>query len=219
MRTLRLAITFASTATLFGLSLPSAWGQSGPDAPAALIPGSCKRLDFNLAGQELPDQIDLVARVSEAGAALSAESVVPIVNQEFRKAVLASALSCKFMPALAAGIPTVGMSRFIYLIRQSEGQKPGASPAIANVKECAPKPEDYPLEARRKEQTGTTQVRFTTDPKGRLTAFGVSKSSGHLLLDFTALVKLAGCTFTPGRSADGTPIGGSFTVEYVWTLQ
>ena len=75
----------------------------------------------------------------------------------------------------------------------------------------------------RAEATGTTVIRFTVDATGKLASADVVKSAGptreHRLLDRVAVTKLSECRFTPGRDAEGRPIGGSFNVEYVWKLQ
>ncbi len=97
-----------------------------------------------------------------------------------------------------------------------------AKPAIANAKECAPTGEDYPPAAQRAEATGTTRVRFTVGPDGRVTGSEVVKSAGptreHRLLDRVAQTKLSECKFKPGTDENGKPTGGSFDVEYVWKL-
>lgn len=98
-----------------------------------------------------------------------------------------------------------------------------AKPAIANVRACAPTGDDYPAAARRAEATGTTRVRFTVGPDGKLASAEVVKSAGptreHKMLDRIALAKLGECTFTPGIDDHGKPTGGSFDVEYVWRLE
>jgi protein TonB len=98
-----------------------------------------------------------------------------------------------------------------------------ARPAIANVKACAPKDEDYPPAAARAEATGTTKVRFAIDGTGALVKAEVVKSAGssreHKMLDRTAVEKLSQCKFTPGMDENGRPVGGTFDVDYVWKLQ
>jgi len=97
-----------------------------------------------------------------------------------------------------------------------------AKPAIANAGACAPKGEDYPPAAQRAEATGTTVVRFTIGPEGRLTDSAIVRSAGstreHKMLDRVALAKLKECRFTAGADENGRPVGASFDVEYVWKL-
>ncbi len=96
-------------------------------------------------------------------------------------------------------------------------------PAIANVHECAPSGDDYPSAAKRAEATGSTKIRFTVGPDGKLSDAAVVQSAGpsreHKLLDRMALSKLRECQFTAGRDQNGRPVGGSFDVEYIWKLE
>jgi protein TonB len=97
-----------------------------------------------------------------------------------------------------------------------------ARPAIANAGACAPKAEDYPAAAVRAEATGTTKIRFTIGPDGRVTGNEVVRSAGasreHKMLDRLAQAKLGECQFKPGTDENGRPVGASFDVEYVWKL-
>jgi protein TonB len=102
-------------------------------------------------------------------------------------------------------------------------RKVAAKPAIANVQACAPKNEDYPPAALRAEATGTTTIRFTVDASGKLASAEVVRSAGpsreHRALDRIALSKLSECTFTAGTDENGKPVGGDFTVNYVWKIE
>lgn len=97
-----------------------------------------------------------------------------------------------------------------------------AKPAVANAAQCAPKGEDYPPAAQRAEATGTTRVRFTVGPDGRLLSSEVARSAGptreHKMLDRVAVAKLSECRFTAGVDESGKPVGGVFEVDYVWKL-
>jgi protein TonB len=98
-----------------------------------------------------------------------------------------------------------------------------ARPAIGNVQACAPRNDDYPAAALRAEATGTTKIRFTVGPDGKMTNAELVKSAGpsreHKMLDRVALTKLSECTFRPGNDENGKPVGGSFDVEYVWKIE
>ncbi len=101
--------------------------------------------------------------------------------------------------------------------------KAAARPVIANAAECAPTADDYPAAAKRAEATGTTRVRFTVGPDGRLAgAPEIVKSSGssreHKMLDRLAASKLGECKFKAGVDENGKPMGASFDVDYVWKL-
>ncbi len=97
-----------------------------------------------------------------------------------------------------------------------------ARPAVANAKDCAPGPEDYPAAAIKEEATGTTVIRFSIDATGKLASANVVKSAGasraHKALDRVALQKLSECKFRPGNDENGRPIGATVDVEYVWKL-
>jgi len=98
-----------------------------------------------------------------------------------------------------------------------------AKPAIANVSQCAPTADDYPAAAKRSEATGTTRIRFTVGPDGRLAGTPeIVRSAGssreHKMMDRVAAAKLSECKFTAGVDENGKPVGASFDVEYVWKL-
>lgn len=194
--------------------------QAPVDAPAIAVPGSCKRVGFNLGLLESPVRIDLAVQVSESGRPLSAVPISPVARADLLAAVVASALSCEYRPAQAAGKPAPGVARSFFSFDKAQAAEPLVrKPAITDPRECAPKADDYPRASLQLDETGTTRIGFTVDPRGRLTAFGVTKSSGHLRLDFTALAKLASCRFTPGALPDGTPTSASFEVDYVWRIE
>lgn len=203
-------------AVLVALQAPSAHAQ---DLPPALRFGSCERLKFDVTGVSVPEAVEVLVQIDAAGLPVSAKNLSPASHGDLDDAVIALAMSCKYGGAVVQGKNAAGQVRFFLPIRQAPAQRPGALPAIGDVKDCAPTTKDYPAAAARNNQEGTTRVSFTVDEKGQLQAFGVTRSSGHLLLDYTALIKLAGCKFVPGKAPDGTPIGGTFTVEYVWKLQ
>jgi periplasmic protein TonB len=98
-----------------------------------------------------------------------------------------------------------------------------AQPTFANVSECKPTADDYPAAARRNETTGTTTIRFTVGPDGKLAGPPeVVKSAGptreHKQLDRVAASKLGECTFRAGTDETGKRVGATFTVDYVWKL-
>jgi len=97
---------------------------------------------------------------------------------------------------------------------------PQPVPAQLDVSRCE-KP-DYPAEARRAEASGTTTIRFHVDGAGQVVSADLLKASGasriHRLLDQAAIAALSRCAFKPGRDAQGKPVGGYATVDYVWKL-
>lgn len=198
----------------------AAAAQTPEDAPAVAVPGSCQRVDFNRALLESPVRIDLAVQVSESGRPLSAVPMAPVERADLLAAVVASAMSCEYRPALAAGKPAPGAARSLFSFERAQAAEPLIrKPRVTDVRECAPTAKDYPVASLLGNETGTTRIGFTVDPNGRLTAFGVARSSGHLRLDFVALAKLATCRFTPGALPDGTPTSASFEVDYVWKIE
>lgn len=98
-----------------------------------------------------------------------------------------------------------------------------AKPAITNVGACAPRGEDYPPAAQRAEATGTSVIRFSIGPDGKLAGPPqVVRSAGatreHKSLDRLAASKLSECKFAPGTDENGKPVGATVDVEYVWKL-
>lgn len=95
-----------------------------------------------------------------------------------------------------------------------------ARPAIGNVNACKPQ---YTAAAARAEATGVTKVRFTVDANGRMTNAEIVRKSGssreHRELDRAAVEALSRCQFQAGRDVNGSPVGGTFDVEYVWNLE
>jgi TonB family protein len=76
---------------------------------------------------------------------------------------------------------------------------------------------EYPIEAVRHEWTGIVRLRFHVSSTGEVTGADILRSTGHPLLDETALQALRRCRFTPA-TVDGAPVESSATVEYVWKL-
>lgn len=91
--------------------------------------------------------------------------------------------------------------------------------SIVNASSCMPTAADYPKASIANDESGTTRVSFTVGTDSRLKAFGVVRSSGSLRLDFTALLKLAGCTFVAATDAEGRPRESTFELEYIWRLE
>ena len=89
-------------------------------------------------------------------------------------------------------------------------------PWIIDMANC-PMPE-YPKEAQRNEETGTTDLEMLVRTDGTVAASLVKKSSGHPLLDEAALATLSGCRYTlKGKAVPKEDIWQM--VRYVWTLE
>jgi TonB family protein len=197
-----------------------ATAQYSATVSATAIQNTCKKLEFNIAALASATAVDLLIRVDERGNAISSSPLSAVADAALLVAVSAAAESCKYAPALVDGKPTAGTARVFYQFERARAAPPfGRRPAIVDVKGCAPTSDDYPKGSLERNESGTTRINFTVDPKGYLTAFGVARSSGYLPLDFTALVKLAGCRFQPGTAPDGTPTSASFEIDYIWKIQ
>jgi TonB family protein len=214
------SIRRASLGALLVTPLVPASAQEPIDAPAAVIQGTCRSIDFNRASISAPIRVDVAVKVDESGNPTSVAPVADVPNLPLLNAVLAAVKTCKFQPAMHQGKPTPGTARMVHQFAAAPTAAPLARRAsISDVRSCAPTADDYPEASRRLNETGTTRVSFTVSPGGRLTAFGVVRSSGHLRLDFAALIKLAGCRFQSATLEDGTPTSATLEVEYVWKLE
>ena len=189
------------------------------DAPAAVVTGTCKDPDFDRRTISSPVQFDLLIRVDDVGEVVSVHALNDVGNSSLLSAVVTAAKSCKYFPAISNGKPTSGNIRLLFPVLPPPQVPRADSLTVESLHACAPTGRDYPSESRRNREEGTTSVTFTVDKTGKVTAFGVTKSSGFLRLDFVTLAKLALCKFKPGTAADGTPVGGSFTVDYNWKLE
>jgi protein TonB len=75
----------------------------------------------------------------------------------------------------------------------------------------------YPESARRRGQEGTAYVRLSVDAEGEVTAASISKSSGHPLLDASALKAASRWKFAPARTG-GQPVGTEVIVPIRFKL-
>jgi periplasmic protein TonB len=89
-------------------------------------------------------------------------------------------------------------------------------PVIDAARDC-PLPE-YPAASRRQGETGTVQIRFFVDERGRAVRSEVIKSSGFRRLDEAAQAALGQCAFKAG-TVDGRAVQSQADIAYVWTLR
>lgn len=89
------------------------------------------------------------------------------------------------------------------------------TPARAKFDSCA-KPQ-YPLADVQANHTGTVSMSFLVSTSGQVRDSRIDKSSGFTTLDEAARTAIAQCAFIPA-SANGSPVEGWATVQYVWTL-
>ena len=78
---------------------------------------------------------------------------------------------------------------------------------------------DYPNRALREEKEGTTRVRVTVGPDGRVTSCDVTGSSGSDELDSTtcSLITRRG-RFNPATDGEGQPTSGSWSTAVRWQI-
>lgn len=189
-----------------------------PTKSASIVRGSCPSIPATPVA--IKDGTQFVARYKVLSDGNLGNLALEISTgiEDFDKALLEALGRCKYSPAIGEGKPIDGEGRLVLPFRsnassvQAQAQRPAMQP-------CAPTADDYPRESRRQREEGKTRVRFTVGADGQLQEVVVAVSSGYFRLDRAAVEKLSQCKFRAGRAPDGTPIGGVFEVEYVWTLQ
>lgn len=77
---------------------------------------------------------------------------------------------------------------------------------------------EYPPIAVRLNQQGTTTIKFTVDPNGRVSDVRVVGSSGHDSLDEAAVRCASSWHYKPAL-ADGHPVPAPWTTDVQWKLQ
>ena len=79
--------------------------------------------------------------------------------------------------------------------------------------------DDYPSEARRNDEQGTTAFRLTVGPDGAATACNITSSSGYASLDDDACrLLLQRARFTPALDKKGRATTGSWASRFRWVL-
>jgi TonB family protein len=79
--------------------------------------------------------------------------------------------------------------------------------------------EDYPLQAMRAGEFGTTTTRLTVGTNGRVQECAIEQSSGSVLLDDATCVALTDrARFEPARDPQGRPVIGTYLKRVRWTL-
>lgn len=93
----------------------------------------------------------------------------------------------------------------------------GSQAAKLDKRFSCPGPQ-YPPQALRNGEQGTTVLRFLITEHGRIQRSFVSSSSGFDSLDNAALYALSRCTFQP-ELKDGKPVEGWAVIRYVWKIK
>lgn len=77
---------------------------------------------------------------------------------------------------------------------------------------------DYPKEALRLRQEGSSIVTVHVDAKGRIRSCSVEKSSGSLSLDNATCTFVRSVHFAPARNGEGQAIEGDARIPMNWRL-
>lgn len=78
---------------------------------------------------------------------------------------------------------------------------------------------DYPTDAIRREEQGTTTFRLTVGPDGQVRDCTVTKSSGSASLDAAACAKMSQrARFKPATDGNGDAVAGTWTNSVQWVL-
>lgn len=79
--------------------------------------------------------------------------------------------------------------------------------------------DDYPAEARRRNEEGRVMIRLKIDPHGVPRACAIASGSGSITLDnATCDLALRRARFVPARDADGKAVWGSWASGIRWQL-
>jgi protein TonB len=79
--------------------------------------------------------------------------------------------------------------------------------------------DDYPQSAIRNEEQGTTAVRLTIGPDGRVSDCSITSSSGSSALDSaTCNILKRRARFTPAKDQAGNPVSDTFPQRIRWEL-
>lgn len=117
--------------------------------------------------------------------------------------------------AFLIGVSNLVASRAEAMLQPAEASDPVS---VGNEADWVA-PEDYPLQAMRAGEFGTTTTRLTVGTNGRVQECAIEQSSGSALLDdatCTALTNRA--RFEPARDARGRPVIGTYRKRVRWTL-
>ena len=78
---------------------------------------------------------------------------------------------------------------------------------------------DYPTDAIRREEQGTTRFRLAVGPDGRVSSCTVTASSGSAALDLaTCRLMKSRARFAPARDSGGNAVADAVTSTIVWRL-
>ena len=120
-------------------------------------------------------------------------------------------------PTLPAVPPSIPQPERRFPLAGTDGAAPQADPR-GNLASWF-SDDDYPVEARRRNEQGRVQIRLKIDPLGIVRACAILSSSGSVALDdATCALAKRRARFWPARDADGRPVWGSWTSAIRWRL-
>jgi len=154
---------------------------------------------------------------------------VAINDEKSRLKQLAADVQAALNPPVPAPVPTPRVPAIPASTPQPERRFPlaGADDADrpAPMAEPAGNPaswfsnDDYPVEARRRNEQGRVQIGLKIDPQGVARACAIMSSSGSVALDdATCALAMRRARFVPARDADGKAAWGSWTGAIRWQL-
>lgn len=95
---------------------------------------------------------------------------------------------------------------------------PGTKPLRATIDLDSCEKPVWPRASLRHEETGAVTLAYFITAEGRIAHAGVGTSSGHADLDYSVLIGLAQCRFTPPK-VDGKPVDAWMQLQYIWKLE
>ncbi len=121
------------------------------------------------------------------------------------------------MGGIVAGVALAGMAAFAVQADPPNGRAMPPQPIAPNGSWMTD--EDYPAEARKNGQQGTTGFVLTVSSSGKVTACRITQTSGSEVLDqATCAVMVRNMRFRPARDAAGKAVEGEVTSRFTWKL-
>lgn len=124
-------------------------------------------------------------------------------------------MSYRLSFAVLIGVSCFGPTHAKAMLQPAEASEPVS---VGNEADWVA-PEDYPPQAMRAGEFGTTTTRLTVGTNGRVQECAIKQSSGSALLDEATCAALTNrARFEPARDARGRPVIGTYRKRVRWTL-
>ena len=132
---------------------------------------------------------------------------------------MAAAAGAARLPGPGTGAGGVGTGLGSGLYGSGTGGGGGGAGTRARLIRGGIEPEDYPRRAFERRAQGTTHMRFTVLPNGRVRNCVITRSSGHRDLDAATCPLLErSLRYRPARDAAGRPIAETISGQQEWLL-